>query len=500
MNRGGVAVLFRNYLWASVYDVSRSKDQVWFSIKTLHNTKIGAVYITPRDSPFFYVGSFAKIHEIVKVSNGNVLVLGDFNARIGDLNALVFEADRIQYSSNVDTATNTNGRDLVNLCLTSDLKPLNHMMYHGKSFDGNLTFKQKDRWISQLDWAVASKDLLCDVLSFKILQSQSLPTNHAALALHLRSSRLSAAALLDRATQLGSSVQGNDESGTKPVRIQNVDKSKFIREMPNPDDLWSLSQEPDILCNAVSDLLYNTAKSCKVKYRSSSHASFVEAPDRWQRIIDNKDSKQLWQSINWKGEFASPTDESMLPAGDVFCRFYEDLLSSPEDVASEFVPSLQKFVPVLDSPVTPNEVDHCIRKLKANKAAGVDGVAPGLLKLLNDEWVLFITYIFNVVFSSRYPLFWAVAKVFNIFKKGDNMNPSNYRGISIMVAMAKLFDAVLSERFNLWFKPRYVQAGGQSGRGCAEQILTLRLLNDIARKEKRPSMLPLSIIKKLMIA
>ena len=44
---------------------------------------------------------------------------------------------------------------------------------------------------------------------------------------------------------------------------------------------------------------------------------------------------------------------------------------------------------------------------------------------------------------------------------------------------------VQSARFNLWFKPREEQAGGQKGRGCEEQVLIVRLLVDIARKSGR---------------
>ena len=36
----------------------------------------------------------------------------------------------------------------------------------------------------------------------------------------------------------------------------------------------------------------------------------------------------------------------------------------------------------------------------------------------------------------------------------------------------------------MWFKPKFEQAGAQTGRGCEEQILTVRLLMDIARKCK----------------
>ncbi len=80
---------------------------------------------------------------------------------------------------------------------------------------------------------------------------------------------------------------------------------------------------------------------------------------------------------------------------------------------------------------------------------------------------------------------WSFSKVFNIYKKGDRLDTGNYRGLSILVALAKLCDLVLSRRFNLWYVPKCEQTGAQKGRGCEEQILTIRLLIDIARKSKR---------------
>ena len=54
-----------------------------------------------------------------------------------------------------------------------------------------------------------------------------------------------------------------------------------------------------------------------------------------------------------------------------------------------------------------------------------------------------------------------------------------------MSSAAKLYDMVLSHRFRLWHLPRIEQAGAQRGRGCQEQILTLRLLIDFTRHKKR---------------
>ena len=72
-----------------------------------------------------------------------------------------------------------------------------------------------------------------------------------------------------------------------------------------------------------------------------------------------------------------------------------------------------------------------------------------------------------------------------IYKKGSKLLTSNYRGINIINTITKVYDHILSSRLNEWFKPYQEQAGSQKGRSCAEHIMTLRLLCDLARRKKR---------------
>ena len=83
-----------------------------------------------------------------------------------------------------------------------------------------------------------------------------------------------------------------------------------------------------------------------------------------------------------------------------------------------------------------------------------------------------------------YPASWTRAKLFTIFKKGDKLNPNNYRGISVTNSICKLYDMVLCHRLQQWFSPLREQSGAQRGRGCLEHIVTLRLLTDTARRKK----------------
>lgn len=98
---------------------------------------------------------------------------------------------------------------------------------------------------------------------------------------------------------------------------------------------------------------------------------------------------------------------------------------------------------------------------------------------------MFLATMFNTIFmSGSYPYAWAIAKLITIFKKGDRSDVRNYRGISIMNSIAKLYDMVLCSRLKQWFRPYREQAGAQEKRGCLEHIVTLRLLCDMAKRKK----------------
>lgn len=74
--------------------------------------------------------------------------------------------------------------------------------------------------------------------------------------------------------------------------------------------------------------------------------------------------------------------------------------------------------------------------------------------------------------------------MFTIFKKGNRRDPDNYRGSSVINCIAKLYDMVVCDWLERWFRPFREQSGAQKSRGCLEHIVTLRLLTDTAKRKK----------------
>ena len=95
-------------------------------------------------------------------------------------NNILMESGR-EYSPNPDPRVNANGRDLISLCKSNKLIPLNHMKNKSLTCDGTLTFKRSGNWISQLDWTLCSESLTRYVIAYNILTDTPIATDHALL-------------------------------------------------------------------------------------------------------------------------------------------------------------------------------------------------------------------------------------------------------------------------------------------------------------------------------
>ena len=79
--------------------------------------------------------------------------------------------------------------------------------------------------------------------------------------------------------------------------------------------------------------------------------------------------------------------------------------------------------------------------LNCNKASGPDLISPRLLKEGCEILSRPLTKIFNLCLSSSYfPLIWKQANVVPVHKKGDKTNVSNYRPISLLSCIGKIFE------------------------------------------------------------
>ena len=88
--------------------------------------------------------------------------------------------------------------------------------------------------------------------------------------------------------------------------------------------------------------------------------------------------------------------------------------------------------------------------------------------------------------SHTYPTKWRTTLVNEIFKnKGETNHSINYRPISLVALLSKLFDFILANRFTKWFTPSDSQTAYQAMKSTADHVFLLRCLIQQANRCKQ---------------
>ena len=135
---------------------------------------------------------------------------------------------------------------------------------------------------------------------------------------------------------------------------------------------------------------------------------------------------------------------------------------------------------------THEELTTVLKQLRNNKAAGLDGTKAELLLLLDHVGELILLDILNECYRSKtVPHEWKQALVVSIYKgKGSESDPANYRPISLLNVMYKVYAALLQKRLAAAHdhKLRVTQFGFRQHKSTQEPIFILRRLQDYSAK------------------
>lgn len=116
--------------------------------------------------------------------------------------------------------------------------------------------------------------------------------------------------------------------------------------------------------------------------------------------------------------------------------------------------------------------------MKCGKAPGLDEISVEFLKTAESIVTPFLTKLFNRLFETGYfPEEWSRSVIVPLFKKGDQNNPANYRGISLLSTLSKIFTSILNKRLYAWAENESKiceeQAGFRKQYATTDHIFTL---------------------------
>ena len=99
--------------------------------------------------------------------------------------------------------------------------------------------------------------------------------------------------------------------------------------------------------------------------------------------------------------------------------------------------------------ITESEVLKLLSTLKTSKATGHDKISPKLLKDSADKITKSLTQIFNKsILVGKFPDDLKIAIISLIYKTGNKTESTNYRPISVLSVVAKIFEAIISQQLS----------------------------------------------------
>jgi len=99
-----------------------------------------------------------------------------------------------------------------------------------------------------------------------------------------------------------------------------------------------------------------------------------------------------------------------------------------------------------------DEVKKILRHLDTNKAMGGDQISPRLLKGCADQLAEPLCRLFNNCLQRKqWPCLWKSARVAAIHKKSAATDPNNYRPISLLSVVSKIFETIIAEKLTRHF-------------------------------------------------
>jgi hypothetical protein len=102
----------------------------------------------------------------------------------------------------------------------------------------------------------------------------------------------------------------------------------------------------------------------------------------------------------------------------------------------------------------------------------------GCLKFC-DTFTLLLSRLSNIIFDQGiFPTCWSEGIIFPSFKKGDANDTNNYRGITLVSCLSKIFSSVLNDRLLKWSDENNIvsdaQFGFKPGFGTTNAIFALQ--------------------------
>lgn len=136
-----------------------------------------------------------------------------------------------------------------------------------------------------------------------------------------------------------------------------------------------------------------------------------------------------------------------------------------------------------------NETEEAIKQMKNGKAPGSDKITVEMIKYMGISGIRILNQIFNKAWVEEViPTDWRIGVLVPIYKnKGCNKECKNYRGITLLSTVLKIYERILVKKLNPKIEPTLLdsQCGFRKGRSAQDHIFSIQEIINKTRDTKR---------------
>lgn len=205
------------------------------------------------------------------------------------------------------------------------------------------------------------------------------------------------------------------------------------------------------------------------------------------RNLRSNDPKKYWSIIN-QSKCKSLNQKPEL------CKFFEYFkkVNESDNDPHNDVQTTEASVPneMLNTEISNDEILKAIKALKWGKAAGLDGILNEYIKVTANVMMPLYVKFFNLILDSGViPDIWLQGVIIPIYKSGSMKEPENYRPITVLSCIGKLFTSVLNNRLNYYLESYEILEESQSGfrrdYSTLDNIFVLHSLIEILKRRRK---------------
>ena len=471
-----------------------------------------------------------QLVEETEKAKGDVYIIGDFNSRVGN-NINNYETIIGRFGEDF---RNGNGERMLNFCRICDLIICNTFFEHKNIH--KFTREQPSRGEkSIIDYIVVPRSQRSKLKDVRVRRSHEIGSDHYLLIAEIYEKMK-----INENKEIGEKkiyteiiksykLKSKDIYKKYQNEIRESIKYKIVNNTLSLDEDWN--QWKEMIINAARKVC-GTNKQNKQKKQTSWWNNQIKEQikikkKKWQIYLNNrsyesyedykkeriktkkivlkskeiawtefgkrieinaKENQKVFYKIiknvrnNKKEEYAKLKDEKgqlLTTKEDIMERwriYFENLLNEnviiDEDTEINYEESEQ-------DEIEEKELDEAIKSLKNGKAPGIDKITTEMIKYLDRDGKENLRKLINRVWKEeRVPKEWEIAMIVPIYKAGDKRECKNYRGISLIGTVCKLYEKIIEKRIRRQteMKMSEEQSGFRERRCVQDHIFTLKTI------------------------